>query len=441
MKTIKLVRCLSIGLIASLGMGLLSGCTEENVEYNIEGVTEADRKETNDKKGGVEQFADAPSWNEMWTIQREEGEPVSVEIDADIRIPKVEQMSVVEVAVPEMDAEYKKKIARKIFGNEDVYYNDISHLEGQEPENNNDVYTLVEAYDANKYIGKYNGVLYELSFSEEKYKVVMDKSWTCLSKKIQWSPKNIYEVCPKEYGILQDLSYCPQEFNSGRFRENGCDLSEEEAEKIARKYVADMGMEYSVLTGTKNIEWFGIPKTGESLEESPTNGYVFTYEYGLDDVSFVEFGADSEYANLPANSLKKEKIEYSMSARMNVYITDKGVIQIEVYNPVETVGVLENVELLPLETIQGIIKEQMQEKYESFRFYNFGEEANMHDYNAMELIYFRVKDKKNTGHYSYIPAWRLSGLIETGGLGVKMICNPVIINAIDGSVIDMYNEI
>ena len=86
---------------------------------------------------------------------------------------------------------------------------------------------------------------------------------------------------------------------------------------------------------------------------------------------------------------------------------------------------------------------QVSGKYEEFRFKPRKTERSTYinfDYillfQRLELIYFRIKDKENEGCYSYIPAWRLSG----GNDYPQYFENPLLINAIDGSVIDFYDE-
>jgi hypothetical protein len=56
----------------------------------------------------------------------------------------------------------------------------------------------------------------------------------------------------------------------------------------------------------------------------------------------------------------------------------------------------------------------------------------------MELVYFRVQDQEeNSRKYSYVPAWRLSkSPSDSGELG-----SCIVINAIDGSVIDVEKEV
>ncbi len=102
---------------------------------------------------------------------------------------------------------------------------------------------------------------------------------------------------------------------------------------------------------------------------------------------------------------------------------------------------MEDVSLLALEDIQNIIKEKVIKDFGSFRFIYTSEDRQV-EFNKMELIYFRVKDEENEGSYSYVPTWRLGQISSGGDMGNKnSIYNCILVNAIDGSVINFYNEI
>lgn len=60
--------------------------------------------------------------------------------------------------------------------------------------------------------------------------------------------------------------------------------------------------------------------------------------------------------------------------------------------------------------------------------------------NEMQLIYFRIRDEENPGVYSYVPAWRLASVSRLEIEPPVQINAAVLINAIDGSEIDLFNE-
>ena len=126
-----------------------------------------------------------------------------------------------------------------------------------------------------------------------------------------------------------------------------------------------------------------------------------------------------------------------MKARMEVYVNENGVIGMKAQNPIEITGILDKTELLPLEAIQGIVKEQLAGDVSMFRF----ESKKAITFNEAALVYFRVRDKENAGYYSYVPTWRLAFVKYHDADGYATWINEqILINAIDGSVIDFYDE-
>ena len=219
-----------------MGITLFAGCKEKTVEYNVENATENTQEENGENSGisrgekGLEQFADEPAFDsyqedgEGWVGENAKGEEVSVNIwNAEVVVPDAEEMYVVEVKEPEFDAAYKKELAEHIFGDAEIYYNDLAHLprkdieerrrecqrfyqmaeesgeidydvvkyrtrqyqyDPENPEGWKDileqelvhyddaleaagtVYTPVSEYGADEYLGTYSGMAYELAFSE-----------------------------------------------------------------------------------------------------------------------------------------------------------------------------------------------------------------------------------------------------------------------------------
>lgn len=413
----KRMRMLAIGVAATLSMTLLCACgKEQNIDYTIEGMTETEQPQNDGGKSGLSQF-DGEVWEENWTVRTGETEwegqtvdvVTNIVVDAEIVVPKAEQMSVIEVKEPEFDEEYKETIAERIFESDDFYYE-------------------------NGYIGSYAGREYRLSFVEEPGDEVFIRS----IKQIFMAPTNLYEVCPDKYKNVEDL-ICSA-WMLGNYVENQCQISEADALKEAEEFVEKLGLNYSVVSTTRPLVW-GVPPEvisitdGLDSEDWGIDGYVFSFDLGVDGISFVDYGMEEDYADFWSKTERKEEVQYSMQARLQVYVTDKGVIQMVANNPVEIIGVSEGVELLPLDTVKGIIKEALKEQWEAFRF----DDVEKY-YDGMELIYFRVRDKENPGKYSYVPTWRLGSVTRDTIQHLISIKDPVLINAIDGSVIDFYNE-
>ena len=456
------------GLCVSIMMGLtmifLVGCSrEKKIDYQITGEDiEGISTDSDSRKSSVSQFADETVWNESWTIFGENDEAIiDVSVEAEICLPETDEMSVVEVMVPQFDAAWKEFIVKRVFGDEDVYYNDWEHLPKREleklyaeyearsdstgiskiaklMETAGDIYTPAETYEPDEYLGKIDGITYALSFS---YKTGQ------MTNSFILCPADNEEVCPEKYNGYTHYMKHPYA-NAKKYNaigENDCELSEAQAEQMARSLLEELGLEYPVLTEVSPLLWGDDTMDLINCNDWPVNGYVFKYEYGMDGISFPGFENSSVVIGV-GQYLYLYKSPYTMSgyskdASAYVYVTDRGILELSFYNPVETTHISENVKLLPLSAIQEIMKEQIHEIYCDDSNPRSIEDSTKLIFNRMELIYFRVTAAQNSEYYSYIPVWRLGeySVDPSGVIDREKIWNPVLINAIDGSPV-AWNE-
>ena len=212
---------------------------------------------------------------------------------------------------------------------------------------------------------------------------------------------------------------------------------------MAYQFVDRLKLDYSVYADCETLGWWkGINsylETNWRVDFIP-DGYIVHLEAGVDSVSFPQFGTQETDWNFKKMKKKSEEPQYCLKAQMDVYVTDKGVIGMQACHPVETVSISEGVELLPLEAIKASVRDQLLNHFADFQF----KEKKQDDgrltvfFDRLDLIYFRVRNRENVGYYSYLPVWRLSA---EGFDYPKYIENPFLINAIDGSVIDFYEEV
>ncbi len=492
------------GFICYLGIGLLKGCSEKRiVEYEIEGNTGAAfqnddlaalqgslqgiSEKNSESFKSLGQLAEntgycfhKPKEDGYWLSEMEDGTQVTLSIeDVEVLIPDTEDMYVLNAIEPEFDADYKERLARHIFFAGDIYDYDIRHaprndlikwrerwqreynscdekdIRGRESlldmiqscdealETAGDTYTLTRSYESDRYLGSRNGIRYELAF----YSGVAD-GWnaSCRTKEITLMPQNVYQVCPNEVSGVEGLYFDTVEFESQP--ENQCGLSEQEAKELAEEFIRDLGLSYPIYGGAEPLAWWKGTNYRAVNANYLADGYVFFYDFGIDEVSFVASGVQENYGNMR----KKKEVEgpqYNMMARLKIYVTENGVIGMRAHNPLELSGMSKEIKILSLDTAKMIMKEQTAENGGQFRFdlpdnvypHKIGEYGFSVLCNKMELIYFRIRDKEIDGSFSFIPAWRLS---EQGGWGNAWngvrIDNPVIINAIDGTVINFYEE-
>lgn len=427
------IRLLKISLIVGLTAVSLTGCKEENkVDYTIDGIMETEQAKSEGCKSDLAQFSGEEVWKETWMSKayEPEGETyvelAEVNVNAKITVPQTEHMSVVEVAEPEFDADFRETVAKNLFDSYEIF---------KEDDKDTDTDTELKDYTLEEYIGTYEEQTYLLTFSE---RTGDNETYFRRFKQISLEVKDLYEVCPQKLSEVEDLTYST--WTDGDWVENQCEISKEDARIKAEDFLERLGLDYPVLSHSLPLLWGTPPQhvTEESVTEDwEVNGYVFFFDLGVDDISFVNFGVEDDYANFEFDAIKyiNEGIRYSLNARVEIYVTDKGVIKMVANNPMELVGISEGVELLPLETIKNIMKEEMYEQVELFRFIDHEKY-----YDAMELIYFRVRDDENPEKYSYVPVWRLAAVTRNPLTSEISIREAVMINAIDGSVIDFYDE-
>ena len=267
------------------------------------------------------------------------------------------------------------------------------------------------------------------------------------------SPKDKDQICPEE--LKGKGCRCYPAMSTHGYVKNQCRLSEESALEMAKSFIEGVELGYSVYTYSAPLLWSIGMENSDSLFTSGygmefeyeagevnevADGYVFYFDAGVDQISFPIFGTQYTYLNFYEKKRRGEYGQYSLGATIKVYVTDKGVIGMWADNPVVITGISAEIELLPLEEVEGIMKNQITEHFGDFRF-SYDDRGIR--FNKMDLIYFRVRDRKDPRHYSYVPTWRLSwiSLYESSDPYNVDICNQVLINAIDGSVIDFYDEV
>ncbi len=481
--------------VALLGMMVvvLSGCGEEKaVDYSIEGenISQQESEQTviesadTGKKAVGLLVGEGEIWKESWVSYTGEtseyqGSSIplvsDINVNAEVRTPKVEQMSVVEVSEPIFDESYKEMVAKNFFDTGEIYYGTYDKLPKKELEKirriveerleqkgysyrhymqydegfwpdmtyiteemiaeAGNAYTPVTKYDSIQYVGKVEDRLYNLTFAQGS------ESGYSKDKIITYEVRNMEEFCPEQY--KEDCEINCEAWIKGNWVENNCTITEEAALEIAEEFVAKTGLEYSVYAFCRPLVWGDAPAYSSIIDKNEqdkwyVDGYVFYFDYGLDGVSFANDGTQDDYRDYIRYATEEEKdnLIYSHLSRLEVYVTDDGVVKMMARSPLETIKVSAGVELLPFDTIKRVMREALDSNWERLRF-----DAVAKDYNGMELIYFRMRDKVNENKYSYVPVWRMSEVMRDEYNNKIDIQNAVLVNAIDGSFVDIYDEL
>ena len=205
----------------------------------------------------------------------------------------------------------------------------------------------------------------------------------------------------------------------------------DEAIKKAEEFQNKLGMASQVYIGTSDYEWSaGVIEDGddtvktddkESVIKDTAWGYIIDYGEGVDGIAFcksLDFTRNMDIWETLDNY--DDFMPYGSSSFI---VTDQGVTEFTVSYPVDIVNESKNVELLSMDTIKEIIKDDMTKNSDQYDF------TQNHTYNNLKLGYIRLKDASDKDKYTYVPAWCLSKQDK----GYDRY--PVYVNAIDGTII------
>lgn len=456
-------KMLSLGLSCFLVTGLLCGCGERNVDYSVDTEQPAEAA-----TGSLAQFAEAERWIDKWEIPTEDGGEFSMSVNAKVTTPDTDAMYVVEVEETALDAEWKQQFLKLFYGGDTFYYHDMAHYPKEELDtligycedtiaavespdyqedydgekqilldinkedleeyrsylqNAPDDYVQAEEFDdCDDYLGEVGGILCTVQFptrGEEGAEHVVSVS--------------AYPLDREAFGPESDFDYASmfQIAHSSENSENTCNISPEEARALADDFLGRMGRSNQVYYDESDTVWARLvqDEIGRAADlEEVTYGYSFTYGTGVGDVAFAQFGDVTKF-DIFYDEIDWDNV-YDFADKTVITVTDEGVVGVEMNYPVTVKTVSQPVEMLSLDTIQSILKDEV---------VNHG--GGNDDFQAkpyffaLDLIYFRVKDDAKKGSYSYVPTWRLSARSD------GFYYHPVLVNAIDGSVIHIQEQL
>lgn len=463
----RLKRRFAIGIICCITLWMLSGCSDKKVDYdsnisqNNAEVEEGGEKE---KSSSLEQFKQAETWHDDLSLEPGEGRKINFGIDANIIVPDTDTMSVVEVESIPVDAAFKEKVLSAFFEGTDIYYHDEAHYTKEELEKliaqqeefvasiresaekeaeyglsggadssaeyldmmeeklqnyrklletAKEDYTLAEEFEScSEYLGYRNDMLCRADFTDNDYRYNSISIFPQLYNGPEELKKNDFQYPQWETGKTEEKL-------GKESGENQCSFSMEEAQKVAEQFLSQIGLSSLVCTKADNLYWMGYDEDSEDSEQnSNSSGEYVPYGY------YFEF----EVA-VAGNSLGGEKAisGSDVTGGLNnvITVTDDGIIEVYLHYLVNVTNITNQVELLPLSTIQKIIKNELSEHPDTYHI------TQSSHAGTLELMYLRVQDENNEGSYSYIPVWRLSDALHS--------YSPVMVNAIDGSVIYLEN--
>lgn len=474
-------RILKMILMSAALISIVSGCDKNETNQEKSGQDTGTYEQV--KQTGLRRLFQDEKWEEKWTTTNKDGKDMVIAIDADIEVPDLEGMSVIEIEKLPLTSGNKEMFLKAVFGESDIFYNDDEHktkeqwqkkidteiqdsIDGYEmdmaiyqaewQEEIQQLYDLKADYESNmnrapteymeasnfdsdSYIGYIDGKRYTMTFQEDDESEIKSEFITIESN--DYIKPSQLENAINVYRIEDSLTL---ELDNEK---NSCQMTKEEAKIYAEKYLDAVGIPNAVCTYAEDLAWTGREYQEEPIEEEEhritiLDGYKMIFTVGVDDFSlYMDEELDSY---LDYNETQVFHV-YSMQTDVIVEVNDYGLICLNVRNPIKINNITGNVELLPLSDIYKIIIDSIEENPDNYGIVNgtWAEDSGI--YNHLELIYFRVTDREKENHFSYIPAWKLYSIIEDSHSAdssyIMGRVEPIWINAIDGSIINMAEEL
>lgn len=384
---------LCVLLLCLTGMNA-AGCGKKSVSYVEDEVkdeqesTDTDARRTLDADGNGENRL----WDEVFTVDRENGDTATVKVKMTVREgPDTSQ--VIEVKRMTLDESVKERITKAVF--EDG----VSVEDG--------VYT-----------GNRDGIPYRMRIGENR---------------ISLYPADITQVVPKELADMASMApegvEKPYEFMTAWSTSytNNAKLSEKEAVKIAGQFLEDIGLSDRNLCNVKSLEW---QTTFVVMDEetvyaggSMVDGYVLYFEQTLQGETATQLTDDTDSQGFWTWQ-EGDETSWIEDTRMHtvVCVNDHGVVAADIQNIYEITSVKEDVSLLPVETIQGIMQNELTRPGDCIAKAT----ENYFYYWGMDYGYCLLWDETGKNG-SYVPVCELLGR-GTGETDVT-------VNMIDGSII------
>lgn len=441
----------------------LTGCGKKNVDYNVDGTTDENGEGNKSDKGGISGKLGIPdSINETFDAGTSGLGSITVNC-AEPVIPEVDKMVVAKYTPMSMTNEDKKKIAETLFEKDKgIYLYDydhptkediqmqidwhksqielakangetdyLSYLEEEITNLENQFAEAPETYpDAGDYSGEtfrgtVDGVKYGLSMysNSNDYSVGMGSS-------VYFSADNALNLRPyegAENGYL-DTYVDPYSTTDETDVVNGSSMTQEEAKDIAERFLDSIGVTNVIEAKSNDLFWVYYNQNGEELARE-ADGYYFEYYRSIEGIpaypgnlwSIDNLNQINGWINFPKESY-----------RLAVY--DGRVVEAswdQVFGESES---MEDVELLPYDKIIESANTEISKYYEKYppKYKNI-------EFNDVRLTYFLVSD--GDGKCKYIPVWIFAQYLEY--MDMDNSNDPVqlvVINAVDGSVIDIVEE-
>ena len=421
---------------------MLTGCGTEQVAYEEEKSSGKKSSEVTQEKSAGTTLMETLGVEEKWkeSVSLDGGN--SFHIAAEVSVPDVTGMSLMEVSEYYYTSEDKKRIAEYFLDEGSIQVN----LETVPSKEN----IAVKVQEWEKALEKVQEVGIEENImvaKSEKKKQESLLNEAPKAEEIDLSPGEYKEDYfkglkeGKEYTLDFDINEeehisqwvlsattdVQKEFNEtgaewwspGKASDNKCTLTEEEAEQKAVQICEELGITGMAPVLVKAVQW------GDQKEN---NGYYIVL--GRENAGIVMepvtyfTGNEMYYRNTEfggKTTYEQEIIDISMNDNGIFWMRYSGILSVDKEGT--------EVKLLSFDQIKEAFRKEIISKNLTW--------SGMEAHN-LDLIYFRFMDETQSGKYTYVPVWRLTPYEMEAGMGVGASAwNCIFINAIDGSPVDI----
>lgn len=404
-------------------------------------------------------FRNEENWKEDFTVKFK-GKDVPVNVDARIVLPEQKSFPVAEGEIVDMDASFKEKAVRSLFGDTDIYLRNEENMARDELEqvieretslldiykaqgadiykwhkeylgkckeyltNAKDTYTVTAGdFEESRYAAKRDGIWYTLDFhkpGEEDFRYEKTNP-----QQLRFQVKNPLETAPeslRECDAVETERVRPD----AKETENPCKYSLEEARKMAEDFLKDTGLSDMAVIKEYALYWEGLnyengDKDSGQIAGNENNGYYF--ELGLKKDGNIIF-----------------EDRYHSRFGGNISVSDAGIVEVNLFYPFSIEKISDSVKLLPLDEIKEGFRQEINSHMEE---HPWAPEESLDKipalFKSLKFIIAPVRNEKQPNKVSFLPCWLLSceeddgdpddGTQDGGSLG------DIYLNAIDGSVI------
>ncbi len=461
------------------GVMVISGCGKKSVEYTPDteaggqqegnaissddnDISTEDKDVTNSNDSNKEDNNNnAPEEDTIGGIARELNIPSAIDMELDtsgtslnkIRLsddsimrPETDFMYVTNFKNASINSEFKKMICEALFDKEfgvyvstyDLKLKASEELPLSEIEENAKCGEPAGEYSADTYIGKVDGRLFMIYFTEGEGEippafygnVVVDDSLSEEEKDKKFITGHIYESSP-----LIDYNFYTDDLDKEPVVENISSMNIEQAAEKATEYLYNIGIKDSIVENLSALMYCAYNQSGHNVSQE-ASGYSAELIPAINKIPLYTheaFGIDT---------LRSKDILYYMeNTKYYVEFTDDGLVTIQGEMPLINDGEKIKAEKLiswdeALVSLQNTVSE-LYSDYEGFKEVNF---------NDIRLSYYLIKEDNS---YKVVPVYvfaelqKIEATEEMDGVPEYRYDWPVqliLINAIDGISIDIIQD-